>query len=90
MLSNDDLKQISQLLRPINEKLDQQGKAIKSLKQDVERVELKVELVNSNLKKSETEIIDVVKDVANLAATQKQVDNLEERVKNLEGHTTAH
>ena len=67
-----------------------QGKDIQALKQSDERIEMKIELVNSNLKKTEEEIISNITYLLHNAATQKQVDDLEDRIGILEKKTGAH
>lgn len=98
MTEDNLIKQIKKLIEPLNEgqkrlektlenhgkQLESQGKDIKILKQDVKNLDLKIEIVNSNLKKTKSEIMTHITYLFENSATQKQVDNLEHRVKALE------
>ena len=82
MLTKDDLKQLGKLIDArLDAKFDEK---LEPLKKQLETVELKVELVNTNLKKAEAEIIDEIRDIVVSAATQAQVIDLERRVAALE------
>jgi len=72
MLTKDDLEQIANLLKPINEKLD--------------TVDMKVELVNSNLAKTQEQVVDTIIRTTDdiLAEVKKQHGNLEKRIEQLE------
>ncbi|MBU4017193.1 hypothetical protein KJ980_05040 [Patescibacteria group bacterium] len=60
------------------------------LKEDIKQVDMKIEIVNTNLKKSKDEIISCIQYLYENAGTQEEIDKLKHRVKSLEDKAGIH
>ena len=106
MLSNEEvLEKLEQLMKPLHEgqqRLEQGQKHVeqridageKNLMKKIDTVDMKVERVNSNLDKTQEQILDTIRDVADeiIAEVGKQRSHLETRVDTIEEklHITKH
>ena len=99
MLSNDKLlEKLEHLIKPLHEgqqRLEQRiNTGEKNLMKKIDTVDMKVERVNSNLDKTQEQILDTIRDVADeiIAEVGKQRSHLETRVDTIEEklHITKH
>ena len=99
MLSNDELlEKLDQLIKPLQEgqqRLEQRiNTGEKNLMKKIDTVDMKVERVNSNLDKTQEQLLDTIRDVADeiIAEVGKQRSHLETRVDTIEEklHITKH
>ena len=76
--------------KELQQNVKEQGKDIKGVKQDVVKLDLKIEVFNSKMEKETDDIINGIGDSLEIVASQKQVDNLDHRVKILEKKVGVH
>jgi predicted nucleic acid-binding Zn-ribbon protein len=62
----------------------------KILKEDIKQVDLKIEIVNNNLKRTENDIITQITYLYENAGIQEEIDKLKHRVKSLEEKVGVH
>jgi uncharacterized membrane protein YvbJ len=60
------------------------------LKEDIKQVDMKIEVVNNNLKRTENDIITQITYLYENAGTQEEIDKLKHRVKSLEEKVGVH
>ncbi len=97
-MTNEELNQLRQLIKeeiqPLDEKI---GSVERNLAQQIDTLDMKIEAglrgVRTEAKEQfqtlytgQQDIVHLVKDIAEAAATQEQVDKHEERIERIEDH----
>lgn len=79
-----DLKALKQDVNTLKQDVSDLNQNVNKLNQDVKTLDLKIEVVNANMKRNTKEITDILGNVLDNFATQEEIDKLDIRVTNLE------